>query len=408
MPVAGNPGRRRTGLTAGHRGITTQASVTYIANGIAAFLFSCTGPVAIILSVAAVTGLDDAHVASWLFGGFTIAGAVSLWFTLRYRQPLVFAWTIPGTILLLTSLDQLTFAEAVGAYLATGILILAVGLAGLSGRMMALVPKPIVMGMVAGIFLDFGLGLVGAFGDSPLLAGVMVAVFVAATAIPRLGRAAPPILLALLAGTAVVLVTGTLRDTGPLPGLITRPQVFLPAFSLQAMFELVVPLAVTVLAIQNAQGFAVLSHAGHKPPMDAMTTACGLGSLVLAMIGAVSMCVTGPSNAILSSSGDPPRQYIGGITYCVLAIIFGTFGTFMTWLALKLPVAFIATLGGLAVMRVLEGAFVAAFADRHTTGALVALLVTVSGITLFNIGAPFWGLVFGVTVSWLLKEGRAA
>ena len=80
----------------------------------------------------------------------------------------------------------------------------------------------------------------------------------------------------------------------------------------------------------------------------------------------------------------------------------------MTWLALKLPVAFIAALGGLAVMRVLEGAFVAAFADRHTTGALVALLVTVSGITLFNIGAPFWGLVFGVTVSWLLKEGRAA
>ena len=385
----------------------TTAPATYVANGIAAFLFSSTGPVAIILSVAAATGLSGDHVASWLFGGFAVAGAVSLWFTLRYRQPLVFAWTIPGTILLLTSLQQLTFAEAVGAYLATGALILVIGLTGLAGRMMALVPKPIVMGMVAGIFLDFGLGLVGAFGDQPVLAGVMVAVFALTTAIPGLRRAAPPILVALLAGTVVVLATGTLRDTGPLPGLFARPLVFMPVFSLQAMFELVVPLAVTVLAIQNAQGFAVLSHAGHKPPMDAMTTACGLGSLVLALIGAVSMCVTGPSNAILSSAGDPSRQFIGGVTYSVLAIVFGTFGTLMTWLALKLPAAFIAVLGGLAVLKVLEGAFVAAFSGRHATGALVTLLVTVSGITLFNIGAPFWGLVFGVAITWLLPDSRA-
>lgn len=385
----------------------TTAPATYVANGIAAFLFSSTGPVAIILSVAAATGLSGDHVASWLFGGFAVAGAVSLWFTLHYRQPLVFAWTIPGTILLLTSLQQLTFAEAVGAYLATGALILVIGLTGLAGRMMALVPKPIVMGMVAGIFLDFGLGLVGAFGDQPVLAGVMVAVFALTTAIPGLRRAAPPILVALLAGTVVVLATGTLRDTGPLPGLFARPLVFMPAFSLQAMFELVVPLAVTVLAIQNAQGFAVLSHAGHKPPMDAMTTACGLGSLVLALIGAVSMCVTGPSNAILSSAGDPSRQFIGGVTYSVLAIVFGTFGTLMTWLALKLPAAFIAVLGGLAVLKVLEGAFVAAFSGRHATGALVTLLVTVSGITLLNIGAPFWGLVFGVAITWLLPDRRA-
>ncbi len=381
---------------------------TYLTNGVAAFLFSCTGPVAIILSVAAATGLSDAHVASWLFGGFTIAGAVSLGFTLYYRQPLVFAWTIPGTILLLTSLDHLPFEQAVGAYLVTGLLILVVGVTGLAERMMALLPKPIVMGMVAGIFLDFGLRLVGAFADDALLSSVMVGGFLLAMALPAFRRLGPPILVALVAGAAVVILTGSLRDTGPLPGLFTRPLLFAPAFSAQAMLELVVPLAVTVLAVQNAQGFAVLEHAGHRPPVNAMTTACGLGSLALAAVGAVSMCVTGPSNAILASSGERSRQYIGGVTYAVLAIAFGILGTLMTWFALKLPEAYIAVLGGLAVMKVLEGSFVAAFSGDHTAGALVTLLVTVSDISLFNIGAPFWGLVFGAVVSWLLRRNPAA
>lgn len=116
------------------------------------------------------------------------------------------------------------------------------------------------------------------------------------------------------------------------------------------------------------------------------------------------MCVTGPANAILSSTGQKSGQYIGGITYGVLAIVFGIFGTFMTWLALKLPEPYIAVLGGLAVYRVLERAFVAAFSERHTLGALTTLLITVSDMRLFNIGAPFWGLVIGALVSVLLER----
>ena len=38
---------------------------------------------------------------------------------------------------------------------------------------------------------------------------------------------------------------------------------------------LVVPLAITVLVVQNGQGAAVLTAAGHKPPVDAAAIACG-------------------------------------------------------------------------------------------------------------------------------------
>ena len=50
-------------------------------------------------------------------------------------------------------------------------------------------------------------------------------------------------------------------------------------------------------------------------------------------------------------------------------------------------------LAGLAMLRVLQAAFMASFKDRFTLGALVAFLVTVADLALANIGAAFWGLI---------------
>ena len=376
---------------------------TYISNGIAAFLFSSTGPVAIIIAVAATMQLSNEHVSSWLFAGFAIAGAVSLAFSIYYRQPLVFAWSIPGTVLLLGALDHLSINEAVGAFLATGVVILIVGIKGYATRLLSWIPKPVVMAMVSGIFLDFGLRLISAFSVAPLMSSLMVLVFVLVTAIPVLAKSIPPILSALIVGAVVVLMAGSTQESPPLDRVLVSLQYFSPVFSIRAMLELVVPLAITVLMVQNAQGYAVLGQAGHQPPTKAMTNACGMGSIVFSFLGAVSMCVTGPSNAILAASGERQYQYIGAITYAVLAIIFGVCGGLMAWLALKLPESYIAVLGGLAVFKVLEGAFKSAFSGGQTLGALTSLLITVSGISLFNIGAPFWGLVFGSAVSYLLE-----
>ena len=51
----------------------------------------------------------------------------------------------------------------IGAYLATGALMLALGALGWVQRAMRAIPMPIVMGMVAGVFLQFGLDWVQAF-----------------------------------------------------------------------------------------------------------------------------------------------------------------------------------------------------------------------------------------------------
>ncbi len=382
----------------------TTEKVNATVNGVTAFLFSCTGPVAIIITVAEATGLSDRHIASWLFGGFAITGLYTLYYSLHYRQPLTFAWTIPGTVLLLSALDHLQFEQVVSAFLVTALVIALIGLSGWMQRIMAWVPHSIVMAMVAGIFVEFGLKLIDAFSDSALIASSMVVGYVCCALSVRLQRFVPPILAALLIGAVMVMLTGSFKATSAPMAFITVPVIFVPQFSLQAIIELVIPLSITVLMVQNGQGFAVLGHAGHKPPTNSMTTACGTGSLLLGLVGSVSMCVTGPANAILASSGAKEVQYVGGITYGVLAITFGLFSSFMVWLALKLPLSYIAVLGGLAVFKVLEGAFVSAFTGRHTMAALTTFLVTVSGISLWNIGSPFWGLAFGLGISVLFDR----
>ena len=56
------------------------------------------------------------------------------------------------------------------------------------------------------------------------------------------------------------------------------------------------------------------------------------------------------------------------------------------------------------MLRILQTAFVTSFRDRFTFGALLTFIVTVANVPIFNIGAPFWGLVFGFALSWLLER----
>ena len=124
-----------------------------------------------------------------------------------------------------------------------------------------------------------------------------------------------------------------------------------------------------------------------------------------AFIGAVPTCLTGPVNAIISASGARHAQYTAGVLVGVLGVGFGLFAPLVTRLMLSTPPAFIATLAGLAMLRVLQSAFAVAFQGRFTMGALVTFLVTVAGIPILNIGAPFWALIAGMLVSLLLERG---
>ena len=104
------------------------------------------------------------------------------------------------------------------------------------------------------------------------------------------------------------------------------------------------------------------------------------------------------------SGGEPDRHWIAAVLLGLFAILFGLFAPLVTTLLLATPAAFLSTLAGLALLRTLQAAFQTSFAGAFPLGALVAFLVTMAGLPVFNIGAPFWGLVFGVLTSLLLER----
>lgn len=404
LPLMFSAIERPAGPPPGLRQIARDFGPLHASHGFIGWLFAITGPVAIILSVGAKGGLSQGELASWIFGVFFINGLITILLSWRYREPLVLFWTIPGTVLVGQALTHLSFAQVVGAFYGTALLMLVLGLSGWVKRAMLLVPMPIVMGMVAGVFLRFGLDLVRAVLGEFSIAGPMAVIWLVLTAVPALGRRCPPIIGALVVGTLAAIMFGNYDHGASLQLALITPVIPTPSWSLAAMIELVVPLAVTVLVVQNSQGFAVLAAAGHTPPVNLVTVACGLGSALAAIVGGVSTCLTGPTNAIVVSGGERTGHYTAAIAVGVLALGFGLLAPTFTALLLIAPKALITTLAGLAMLRVLQTAFVTAFKTRFSLGALIAFLVTVADVPLLNIGAAFWGLVAGFALSWLLER----
>lgn len=394
-------------VPAGVRDFLRDLGPTQAVNALVGFLFAATGPVAIILSAGAQGHLSQAELASWIFGSFFVNGLLTIVLSARYRTPLIHFFTIPGTVLVGQALGHASFAQVIGAFVATGTLITALGLTGWMKRLQAAVPMPIVMGMVAGVFLRFGTDVVRALHEDAWIAAPMVLTFLALSALPRLARWMPPMIGVLLVGVLAVAVQGKAVWPDAASLSLSAPLLHMPQWSWPVLLELVIPLAITVLVVQNGQGHAVLQAAGHQPPVNTVTLACGLTSLLTACLGSVSTCLTGPTNAIVCSGGPRERHYSGAILVGLLALLFGIASAAATALLLAAPTAFVAVLAGLAMIRVLGGAFGTAFGGSHPMGALTAFVITVANLPWLNVGAPFWGLVAGLLVSKMLDPGPA-
>lgn len=376
---------------AGPRQLLRDLSPEYAVNGLIGLIFSAFGPIAVTLAVGASGGLSDEQIASWVFGIFVSAGLATIFMSLLFRRPFGFAWSIPGTVLLGPSLQHLSFPEVVGAFFTTGVLVMGLGMTGVVRR-----------AMVAAIFLRFGTDVVDASTPAPAIALPMVIVFVLLTAVPALGKRMPPVLGTLLIGLVMVVATGQFRFEAD--GRVSaQPAFTAPEFTLAAQLELLVPLAMTVLVVQNGQGIAVLRQAEHDPPINSFAVASGAFSIVNASVGAVSACITGPTNVLLTASGQKQRQYTAAVTYGVPSLVFALLAPVFTRFMLATPEASVLALGGIAMIKALQGAFVTAFSTRFTFGALVTFVVTVSGLDLFTIHAAFWGILFSYVVSRVLE-----
>ena len=418
-----------------------------LTNGFIAFLFAVTGPVAIMLLVGTKTQLTNQELSSWLFGAFAINSIISIIFTFWYKQPLVFMWSIPGIILIGSSIEHYTFNEIIGAYLVTGVLLIFLGFTNILVWINKQIPIEIVMGMVGAIFLQFSLNWLFSIKESPVLSGSMTIAYFLIYATPPIRKFLPPLLGSLIVGIIIILNSDSFDMLSKIEFIPISPTIFIPEFNLKANIEIVIPLAITVLFIQNGQGLAILKTAGHKTFLKPFTIACGFGSIINSFFGTVSSCLTGPVTGIIVSEdqnkneanikeannliGKERTQYLlktygqetvkagiiefkkkeiikthytGAIIFSLLCIIFGIFSPFFTGFITTCPPAFISTLGGIALLLVLKNTFIVAFSGSCSLGALIAFLVTMSDLVFLNIGSPFWGLVSGVIITKMFDK----
>jgi len=390
--------------------IQTRSWLLYGLLALVAMSFSATGPVTIVMAAAGQAGLSLGQTSSWLFAVFAINGVGSLiisWFT---RQPMVFFWTLPGTVLIAPMVVHYGFGAVVGTYLTCAVVMLVLGLTRWIVVVDRWVPMPVVMAMICGLFLKYALAILHSTLSAPWIGASMLVAFFGLVALERRHARLriPPILGAMVAG-AVVMVCGGLQLSGMPSGAgLATPLWQWPQFNLHCELELLVPLLITMIFVQNAQGIAVMRAAGYPASLRLITVASGVLTALCAPFGGAPSVLAGPCNAILVSDGSKGQHYKGALLVGVLSVLIGVFASAFAYLLNHLPPAYIAVLAGLAMFGVLEKSFVSAFSSPLPLSALVVFVVTLSDITLLGIGSAFWGVVAGCLVAYSAEQQKAA
>ena len=389
----------------------SDVSLSAVTAGLVAVAVSYAGPLLVVLGAASAAGLTPAQTASWVWAISVGSGLVCLALSLLTRMPVVVAWSVPGAALLITALADHSYSDAIGAYIVAAALGLLFGATGWFGKLLAVVPRPILAAVLAGVLLPFVLRVAGAVVASPLVAGGLVTAYL-------LGRRFAPkyaVLLALLSGIALAAASGQVA----LPPLALEFSAALwtaPTFSLQAVMGISVPLLIVTMAGQNGPGLAMMHTSGYEPNDRLLLGTSAAASLVFAPLGAHSInlaAITAGICAGREAHEDPARRYVAGISCGLFFILFGVFAGPIVALLGAVPDGLVTATAGVALVGALQGALTDTLAPAGREPAVVeaavaTLAVTASGVAPFGIVAAFWGIVAGGLVYLLLRGTTAA
>jgi len=373
-------------------------SLSAVVAGFIATVISYAGPLVIIFQAAKAGNMPHDVLSSWIWTISIGSGVLGILLSLRYKVPIVIAWSAPGSALLVTLLPEITLNEAVGAYIVSSLVVLLVGLSGAFDRIINRLPAAIAAGMLAGILFRFGTGL---FREQPWLVLAMFATYL----VFKRGMPRYAVLAVLVVGVAIAIASGELRSDALVIGLAT-PVWIAPEFSWQVMLNIAFPLIMVALTGQFVPGMAVLRNDGYGTPASPLISSSALGSLLLAPFGCHGLNLAAITAAICTgreSHEDPAKRYVAGVSGGVFYLLLGLFGATLVSIFSAFPAALIAALAGLALLAAIGGALSSAMAvaqDREA--ALITFLVTASGMSFLGLSAAFWGLIFGIAAHLLL------
>jgi benzoate membrane transport protein len=390
------------------RDLAHYTTVSTVSAGFIATLSSIAGPSLLVYQAAVNADYPAAAINSWFLAIFVGGGLLSVLLAILYREPICGAYSIAGSALLVPVLGQYTPPEAVGAFLASGLLVTLAGISGLFGWIMDRIPNEIIMGMLAGILLRFGIGIFTPLPEEPFLVGAMILVYIISS---RFVYGFAPVMLALLVG---VIIAG-LGDQFRLDSVhlsLSQPVLVNPEFRLDALFSVSLPLTLLAIASQNAPGVGILRANGYRAPVNAIMIFSGLGSILTAPFLGHGVNIAAPMTAICASPqahSNPRGRYAASVIQGACFIAFGLVGATAISLIQAFPAALVAVVAGLALLPVILQALQLSVAQtEHALGAAFALLIGASGISILGINSAFWAIVAGVVVGRLLQQRPVA
>lgn len=363
------------------------------------------GTFVLIFQAAQAAQLSAAQTASWVWAmsiGIGITGIGLSWY---YKEPIITAWSTPAAGFLVGVLPHTPYAEAIGAYVLSGLAFMALGLSGYFEKLVRRIPPGIAAGLLAGILLQFGIGAFVSLKADPLIAGTLIAFY----AVLRRFTSRFAIVGILAIGMAMLLVLGQL-DLSGITLSFAKPIFVMPEFSLASLLGVAVPLFVITLTGQYMPGMIVMRNDGFKTSANPILTVTGTGAAIMGSFGSHAFNIAAISAAICTGKDaheDPKKRYLAGIASGIFYIVVGIFGVTLASLFMILPSAFITTLAGLALLGTIGGSLAHAITDpRGRETALITFLATAANVSAFGVGGAFWGLVIGLICHGIMHAGR--
>lgn len=376
-------------------------SISATVAGFLAVLISYSGPLIIFFQAAQRADVSTDMMVSWIWG-ISIGAAVSgIYLSIKYKTPVITAWSAPGTALLVTLFPNISLNEAVAAYITSAIVIFLIGITGYFDKLLKWIPQDVAAGMMAGILFQFGINLFTASDSMPFIVFSMLIVFlIAKRLMPRY-----TMIWVLAAGVLLSLILGKMNPVD-VSFSLAIPQWISPEWTWNSTLNLAVPLILVSLTGQFLPGMAIMKLSGYDTPAKPIITATSIASLAVACVGGITIVLASITAALCMGKDAhelKEKRYIAGIANGIFYVLGGLFAGSIVMLFSLLPKELVAALAGLALLgAIATNISVAMKNDNQRDAALITFLATASGMHFLGLSSVFWGICIGVIAHFIL------
>lgn len=381
-------------------------SISATVAGFLAVLISYAGPMIIFFQAAQQANVSSSMMASWIWGSSIGAAIAGIILSIKFKTPIITAWSAPGTALLVALFPHISLNEVVAAYITSAVIIFLIGITGSFDKLLNWIPQGLAAGMMAGILFQFGLGLFKATDHMPYLVfGMLICFLLAKRYSPRYA-----IIWVLIAGVVLSFSLGQIQPVA-MDFSLAIPHMIYPEWTWSSTLNLAIPLTIVSLTGQFLPGIAILKLSGYQTPAKPILTVASITSIVVAFTGGITIVLAAITAALCTGKDAhelKEKRYIAGIANGIFYILGGLFAGSIVMLFSILPKELIAALAGLALLgAIATNMSVAMKDDSQRDAALITFLATVSGMHFLGFSSVFWGICIGMISHLLLTPKQS-